>query len=109
MDSPPLPVFLEISFKASYLSGRAALFGRVDQEPAEKLNGLGRRIRDDALQGDGGILLKGDFVVIRQLHKLLQRNEQAAVQSERQQSSGSSQQRGGSLRASFVGSAFPEF
>lgn len=60
----PLPVL--------YLLGGAALFGWVDQELVEEVDGLWRRVGDDLLQWDRRILLKGDFVVIWQLHHLLQ-------------------------------------
>lgn len=59
----PLPV--------SYLSGGAALFGRIDQELVEQVDGLRGRVRDDLLQWDRWILLKGDFIVIWQLDYLL--------------------------------------
>lgn len=50
------------------LCGGAALLGRVHQEPVEQVHGLRGGVRDDLLQWDGWILLKGDFIVIWQLH-----------------------------------------
>ena len=57
---------------ASYLSGRAALFGRIHQELVEQVDGLRGRVGDDLLQWDRWILLKGDFIVVRQLYDLLE-------------------------------------
>ena len=58
---PPTP---EGSLSGSYLSGRAALFGRIHQELVEQVDGLRGRVRDNLLQWDGWILLEGDFIII---------------------------------------------
>lgn len=61
------------NFPCPYLLSGAALLGRVNQELVEKVDGLRGRVRDDLLQWDGRILLKGDLVVIGQIDHLLQR------------------------------------
>lgn len=56
----------------AHLTGRAALVGRIHQEPVEQVDGLRGRVRDNLLQWDGRILLKGDFVVVWKFQHLLQ-------------------------------------
>lgn len=58
---------------AAYLTGRAALTGWINQEPVEQVDALRGRVWDNLLQWDGGILLKGDFVVIWKFQHLLKR------------------------------------
>ena len=59
-------------FPAPYLSGGAALSGRINQELVEQVHSLGGRVREDLLQWDRWILLEGNFIVIWQLHDLLE-------------------------------------
>lgn len=54
-----------------YLLGGAALLGGVDQKLVEEVDGLWTRVRDDLLQWDGRVLLKGDLVVIGQINHFL--------------------------------------
>lgn len=68
-------VSVHVATLGCYLSGRAALLGRINEELVEKVDGLRRRVGDDLIQGDGRVLFKGDFVVIRELHNLLQRDD----------------------------------
>lgn len=66
-------------FPVSYLLSRTTLSGRVNQELVEQVNSLRACIRDDLLQWDCWVLLKGDFVVVWKLHDLLQRHHHSVM------------------------------
>lgn len=75
------PLWNDSPLPGPHLSGRAALFGWINQELVEKVNSLRGRVRNDLLQWDCRILLKCDFIIIWQLHHFLEIKHQYAVMS----------------------------
>ena len=59
----------------AYLGGCNALEWRVEEEPPQQVQGLGRGIGQHLLQGYVCLLLEGDLVVVRQLCDLLEEKQ----------------------------------